>query len=91
MTYHSKSESCIQLDKAMEIAKNNRDGEEDKISRLPHKETNQLDNLGEEHERELQSEHNILLPGRPCFCGLDGQEDDKRVKGNRQRCKCGNM
>jgi hypothetical protein len=91
MTYHPEGNHRIKLDKAMEVAKYNRDRKEDKISWLPHKETNQLDDFGEEHEGKLQSKSDLLMRWRPVLRGLDGQKDDKRVEGNRQRRKCGNV
>jgi hypothetical protein len=75
----------------VEVAKYNRDREEDKINRLPHKQTNQLDDLGKEHERELQSQRDPLMLWRPGLCGLDGQEDDEGIEGNGQRCERSNM
>lgn len=53
-TYHSKSKEGIELDEAVEVAKDDRDREKLDVARVAHEQSHQLDHLGEaKHEDEL--------------------------------------
>lgn len=79
-TYHAESTQRVQLDQAMKVPKQDRGRQKHQIRGLAHEEADELDDLGEQHEGELQAKCDPLMLGRPVLRRLDGQEDDERIE-----------
>lgn len=82
---HVEGKESPKFDETVEVAKGDGDGQEHEVTRVPHKEANKLDNLGEaEHEGELSPECIFAVRLLPADGSLPASQQQKRVDHERQ-------
>jgi hypothetical protein len=75
----------------VEVSEKDGEGEEHDIRGFTHEQAHKLDNLGPHHECELNVETIHLAIARYVSESSQGQQDDDRVEGKRERGKGGDV
>lgn len=87
-TYHVKSDECIELNQAVEIAKDDGQGQEANVGGVAAEQAHELDDLGKgKHEDELGPECQQAAAKRPFSSGPPARGEQKRVDGKGKRGK----
>jgi hypothetical protein len=71
----------------MKVPKQDGDWKEEDIPRFSHKQADQLDDFGDEHEDELGKDSIKLELRGASFSCLESEPYNKRIEGERQRCE----
>lgn len=92
LSYVFERKERVELDQAMEIAKKDRNWQEDDVSGVLAEEAHKLDNLGEaKHEDDLGNQEGVAVGGRPLSRRPPARVEHEGVEDKGQRGEGGNM